>query len=51
MTLKFMHDWTHLLNNDKVENQKLQNRTKTRQSMRKRYQWRDVFVKRIRVVV
>ena len=31
-----------------VGNQKLQNRTKTQQTL---YQWRDVFVKRFRVVV
>ena len=29
MTLKVTHDWTHSLNNDKVENKKLQNHTKT----------------------
>ena len=29
MTLKFTRDWTHSLNYDRVENQKLQNRTKT----------------------
>ena len=29
MTLKFTRDWTHSLNNDKVENPKLQNHTKT----------------------
>ena len=28
MTLKFTRDWTYLLNNDKVENPKLQNHTK-----------------------
>ena len=44
MTLKFTRDWTHSLNNDRVENQKLQNRTKTQQSI-EHYQWRDCLSK------
>ena len=35
MTLKFMHDWTHSVNKDKVTNKKLQNCTQT--------QWEDFF--------
>ena len=44
MTLKFTRDWTHSLNNDRVENKKLQNHTKTQQSI-EHYQWKDVLVK------
>ena len=51
MPLIFTHDWAHSLNYDKVENKKLQNYTKTRQSMQKHYQWRDVHIKGFRVVV
>ena len=36
MTLKFMHDWTHSVNKDKVTNQKLQNCTNT---MGRLFQW------------
>ena len=43
MTLKFTRDWTHSLNNDRVENQKLQNRTKIQQSI-EHYQWSDVLL-------
>ena len=39
--------WT--MARSKIKNCK--NRTKTQQSMRKRFQWRDMLVKRIRVVV